>query len=107
MSQRRTYLIAYDICDPRRLARVANELERTGYRLQFSVFTADLSEKERRALVERLRNLVNTKQDDVRFYLVPEPPRGAWRGPSCGGKFFTTSGAPSAALAERLARQVL
>jgi CRISPR-associated protein Cas2 len=102
LSERRTYLVAYDVRAPRRLARVHRALSQAGYWLQYSVFAVDLTDRERQRLVARLRRLVH-EEDDVRFYLVPEEPRGAWRGPR--GEAVAVAGAPAAILAERLARQ--
>jgi CRISPR-associated protein Cas2 len=101
----RTYLIAYDIRSPRRLVRVHKALSRVGYHMQYSVFAADLAEWERIKLVARLRRLISEREDDVRLYLVPTEPRGAWRGPLPASALFSVSGAPAATLARRLARQ--
>ena len=38
------YLVSYDICDPKRLRRVARSLEGFGVRLQYSVFECPLDE---------------------------------------------------------------
>lgn len=43
---RRRFLIAYDICDPKRLRRVIKVMESYGQRLQYSVFLCDLSGQE-------------------------------------------------------------
>lgn len=43
---RRRFLIAYDICDDRRLRKVCNLMKGVGTRLQYSVFLCDLSERE-------------------------------------------------------------
>lgn len=101
----RTYLVAYDIRAPRRLVRVHKALSKVGYHLQYSVFAVDLDDWERTRLVARLRRLIKEKEDDVRFYLVPAEPRGAWQGPLPGGALFNVSGTPAATLAQRLARQ--
>ncbi len=53
---RRRFLIAYDICEPKRLRRVCKTMEAYGERLQYSVFVCDLSRSElvhARATVER------------------------------------------------------
>ena len=69
------------------------------------MFAVDLEEWERTKLVTQLRRLIDEKADDVRFYLVPADPRGAWQGPVPGSALFSMSGAPAATLARRLARQ--
>jgi CRISPR-associated protein Cas2 len=101
----RTYLVAYDIRTPRRLRRVHRALSKVGYALQYSVFAVDLDDRGRERLVARLRRLIDEKADDVRFYLVPGEPRGAWHGPLPGSSLFAVSGAPAARLAERLSEQ--
>lgn len=57
---RRRFLIAYDICEPRRLRQVCKTMEEYGERLQYSVFVCDLSRAElvhARAQFERQMNL--------------------------------------------------
>lgn len=57
---RRRFLIAYDICEPKRLRQVCKTMEEYGERLQYSVFVCDLSRSElvhARAQVERQMNL--------------------------------------------------
>ena len=41
-----TYLVAYDICDPKRLRKVAHTCEDFGFRRQYSVFMCRLSAKD-------------------------------------------------------------
>lgn len=43
---RRRYLVAYDICEDRRLRAVATCMEGYGTRIQYSVFVCDLSDQE-------------------------------------------------------------
>ncbi|MCZ7659386.1 MAG: CRISPR-associated endonuclease Cas1 [Xanthobacteraceae bacterium] len=99
----RTHLVAYDVRAPRRLARVHRALSGVGHHLQYSVFAVDLDEPGRERLVARLARLVDVNQDDVRVYLVPGEPRGAWHGPLPGAGTFMAAGAPAATLAARLA----
>jgi CRISPR-associated protein Cas2 len=101
----RTYLVAYDIRAPRRLARVHRALSEMGHHLQYSVFAVDLVDWERQKLAVRLRRLIDETADDVRFYLVPTEPRGAWQGPVPGSGLFSVSGTPAATLAQGLALQ--
>jgi CRISPR-associated protein Cas2 len=103
----RTYLVTYDIRAPRRLQRVHRALSKVGYALQYSVFAVDLRDLERARLVGRLRRLIDETEDDVRFYLVPAEPRGAWHGRPPGSIAFAAFGAPAATLCSRLARQAM
>lgn len=62
-----SYLVAYDISDPKRLRRVAQACEDFGYRKQLSVFLCRLSPTEFVRLRSRLYDLINREQDQVLF----------------------------------------
>lgn len=65
---RTLYVIAYDISDDRRRARVHKVLSGFGKWTQYSVFECFLSEKERVMLMEKLGNVLKAEEDSVRFY---------------------------------------
>ena len=78
---RRRFLIAYDICEPKRLRQVCKTMEEYGERLQYSVFICDLSRAElvhARARVERQMDLTEDsvvvvdlgETDSARFTFV-------------------------------------
>lgn len=71
--RRGLWMIAYDIADPSRLARVYRRLCAIGLPLQYSVFMAALTPKELREVRCGLDLLIDAREDDVRFY--PLPPR--------------------------------
>jgi CRISPR-associated protein Cas2 len=62
-----TYLVAYDICDPKRLRRVATICEDFGSRKQFSVFFCRLGAVDLVRLKSRLYDVINLDQDQVLF----------------------------------------
>ncbi len=62
---RRRHLIAYDICEPVRLRRVAKVMEAFGTRLQYSVFLCDLSELERMRWRAEIHEVVDYSEDSV------------------------------------------
>jgi CRISPR-associated protein Cas2 len=62
---RRRYLVAYDICDPRRLRRVCGVMESYGQRLQYSVFLCDLSLGERADLERAVLAVMDLTEDSV------------------------------------------
>lgn len=66
------YIIAYDISDPRRLGRVHRFLKREAASVQYSVYAARVSERQIKRLLDGLQDLIDTKQDDVRAYRLPE-----------------------------------
>ena len=65
---RHTYIVSYDIADPKRLRCVADILEGTGGRAQKSVFECFLSGAELRQLQQWLRVEIDSGQDSVRYY---------------------------------------
>jgi CRISPR-associated protein Cas2 len=71
---RTTYLIAYDIREPRRLGRVYRCCRRTGLHLQYSVFLVRATMHQLDGLIRELESLIDPRRDDVRIYPVPERP---------------------------------
>lgn len=62
---RRRYLIAYDICDDRRLRRTFKLMKGYGTPLQYSVFLCDLSERERLRWEIDIRDVMDVGVDSV------------------------------------------
>jgi CRISPR-associated protein Cas2 len=62
-----SYLVCYDISDPKRLRKVARTCEDFGYRKQFSVFLCRLSTTDFVRLRNRLYDIVNLQEDQVLF----------------------------------------
>ena len=62
-----SYIVAYDISDPKRLRKVARACEDFGYRKQFSVFLCRLSATEFVRLRCRLYDLIDLQADQVLF----------------------------------------
>lgn len=61
------YLVSYDICDPKRLRRVARALEGFGVRLQYSVFECPLDDMRMAKLKAELHPLLKHDEDQVLF----------------------------------------
>lgn len=66
-----TYVIAYDITDPRRLTRVHRVLREEAFPVQYSVFLATLDTAAIDRLLARLGRLIDPRRDDVRAYPLP------------------------------------
>ena len=66
------YVICYDTPSQRRRNRIAKRLESFGFRVQYSVFEADLTREMRRELLDSLRMVLETGEDNVRLYPVCE-----------------------------------
>ena len=62
---RNRYLVAYDISDAGRLRTVFQTMRGFGDSLQYSVFSCDLSAKERVMLEEALTTVINVREDRV------------------------------------------
>ena len=62
--------VCFDISDSKRLRRVSNELENFGKRVQRSLFKCHLDDKEFKDLKERMADLIDEKQNHVRYYLL-------------------------------------
>ena len=77
---RQTFVIMYDISDPKRLRRVYRICLGYGDRLQYSVFRCNLTPMELVELRGRLREAIHHKEDQVVF-VDAGPARG--RGSEC------------------------
>ena len=62
-----SYIVAYDISDPKRLRRVANCCQDFGLRKQYSVFLCRLSTTDYVRLRSRLYDIINLEEDQVLF----------------------------------------
>ena len=62
-----SYIVAYDISDPRRLKKVATACEDYGVRKQYSVFLCRLSATDFVRLRSRLYDLIDLAEDQVLF----------------------------------------
>jgi CRISPR-associated protein Cas2 len=61
------YLVSYDICDPKRLRRVARALEGFGVRLQYSVFECPLDDMRMAMLKAAVHPLLKHDEDQILF----------------------------------------
>ncbi len=74
---RTTYLVCYDIADPKRLRRVFKTCKNYGDHLQYSVFECDLNAVERQRLESELTEIIDFTKDQVLFVaLGPATGRG-------------------------------
>jgi len=62
-----SFLVCYDIANPKRLRKVARTCEDFGYRKQFSVFLCRLSATDFVRLRSRLYDLISLTEDQVLF----------------------------------------
>jgi len=70
---RARYLVSYDVCDPKRLRRVAKAMEGFGVRIQYSVFECALDGRRFEKMKAELPPLLNHEEDQILFVsLGPE-----------------------------------
>ncbi len=62
--------IAYDCTDDKRRLKVAKILLDYGYRVQYSVFEADLDDELLQEMIKRLEKVINTDEDSIRIYHI-------------------------------------
>jgi CRISPR-associated protein Cas2 len=77
LNETRTWLIAYDIADPRRLGRVHRYLKTEAVPVQYSVFVTRATAARVGVIRATLADLIDPGADDVRIYQVPEHPEVA------------------------------
>ncbi len=63
-------VVCFDVCDKRRLYRVARELSNFGVRVQKSIFECHLDEKQLSELQQRLAGWIDEEEDQVRYYFL-------------------------------------
>ena len=67
-----SYLVTYDIADPRRLGRLFRFLKKQGVPVQYSVFLVQSSATNMGSLMVKIAKMIDANADDVRAYRLPE-----------------------------------
>jgi CRISPR-associated protein Cas2 len=70
---RRRYIVAYDIRNDKRLRKVAAAMNAFGWRMQYSVFIADLDQMELIDLQSLLASIIHHGEDSLAFIDVGQP----------------------------------
>lgn len=70
MTKKRFYVIAYDISDDRRRQQVIKVIEKSGSRINWSVFECILTLSQVRKLKELLNTIICFKEDTVVIYPI-------------------------------------
>lgn len=84
MSARSFYLLAYDIADDRRRAKIARALESLAERVQDSVFEAWLTQAELDRLLRKTGKIMKMEEDSLRVYFLCQDCRGKVRAVGAG-----------------------
>ena len=91
---RTTYLVCYDICDEKRLRRVAEICSDFGVRLQYSVFECDLNAGEKVTMEGKLEEAIDAGKDQVLYVsLGPGQGKDGWEIAALG-RPYTRMAAP-------------
>lgn len=72
MAIKKSWLIAYDICNPKQLGRVHRLLKKEAIPIQYSIFYYEGTVLHLKRLMRDIGDLINNKTDDVRAYQIPE-----------------------------------
>ncbi len=62
------YVICFDVHDPKRLRKIANQMKNFAARVQRSVFECQLESDQLQELKQRLAVLLEPTEDQVRYY---------------------------------------
>ena len=65
-------IISYDIEEDKKRTRLANKLKDFGFRVQYSVFEADIKQNELKELKKLLKSYKLTGNDSIRLYQLCE-----------------------------------
>lgn len=68
MDERDFYILAYDIGNDRRRAKIARLMESMGARVQGSVFEAYLKANELESMLRRAKKIMKAQEDGLRVY---------------------------------------
>lgn len=68
----KTWLVSYDIREPRRLRRVHRQLRKCGATVQYSAFSVQADDARMHALLATLETLIDPHRDDLRAYHLPQ-----------------------------------
>lgn len=86
---RSTYIVTYDICDPKRLRKVFRTCRNYGNHLQYSVFECDLNPIEMARLKNELDAIINNNEDQVLFISLGLAESRSQRDITAMGKTYT------------------
>lgn len=99
VSERRHWLIAYDVRAPRRLARLHRVVVKSALRVHYSVYLFEGTVTGLRRLLAEIDAEIEPAEDDVRAYQVPSRPDLTLLGRKTGVSGLTISGSAGSFLA--------
>lgn len=67
-----SWLIGYDITDPKRLQRIYRIMLRHATPLEYSIFMLTGTERDKQRCLDELIRIINVDTDDLRCYPLPK-----------------------------------
>jgi CRISPR-associated protein Cas2 len=98
------WLVAYDIANDRRRARIHKAVSGFAIPVQYSLYLAIASQNQINARCQNLQSLIHPKQDDIRVYRIPDDPEFWMLGYSRCEVLLSSDGALSPGLGRFLSR---
>ncbi len=71
-TNRKHFIVSYDISDPLRLARIGKAMKDYGQRVLKSVFECQLDDVEYNNMKRNMKQLMELETDSVRYYFICE-----------------------------------
>ena len=75
LNQHRGWLIAYDVADRKRVARLHRSVRGFALPVQHSLFYFECTSRQLQRQIEAIAHQIDPREDDVRVYPVPASPR--------------------------------
>lgn len=72
-----TFMVCYDVCDPKRLRKIHKTMKGFGSALQYSVFRCSLSPKNYQVMITRIEEVIDKSEDSVMIVNLG-PTEGLW-----------------------------
>lgn len=72
-----TFMVCYDVCEPKRLRKMHRTMKGFGSALQFSVFRCSLSPKNYQIMLMRIEEVIEKSEDSVMIVNLG-PREGMW-----------------------------
>ena len=66
------FLIAYDVADTKRVAKLGRFLSKTGVRIEYSVFYVKATKDEMVEIAMKINDIIKPEMDDVRIYEIED-----------------------------------
>ena len=66
------FLIAYDIADKKRVAKIGRFLSKIGIRIEYSIFYIKATKEEMVEIAMKINDIIEPEMDDVRIYKIED-----------------------------------